>query len=469
MGLVTLAVWRLSPGRPVLALGLTAVQATALAAWLLGPEKFGFETLPLLQITASVLGLLAVVSAESVARALRPRPVAVEPGCLSRPTGWVLSALAGIIIGFGGIICIERFFLPHSLPTTTYTGPMKTIRMGRIEFQVPLGDSEPGVTIRAIWPDGEVSMDEYIYNDGQSGSEQFAAGVNQASDTSSQERIQAEIAETTKEFASRLGLDEPGSLPAPTSTRTTRTVDDHFQSPARLVSGGARSELVLLVERPEGYLKFQYDPRKDLRPGSQPARSEMESEAWLIERARELLEVYTWTGRQADSDDGFRTAYGVLRPRDGANFSLDFLGFIFSKDPRFDLLLKSSKLHRYSYAQSFEDHKQQVFGYALRHIFDGQLDRTLFQSQSLAGVPGMVQVRLWRNWRAPADKSFLTAKWLKNSALSPGLAEIEMYCYQLDSEDDAAIKLGLWRAIIESVRYLDAPAEPETTPEAVRD
>lgn len=469
LGLATLAAWRRSAVRPILALGLTAVQAAALAAWLHGPEKFDTETLPVFQIAASAVGLLVVVSAEATVRLFKRRSASAEPGFLSRPVWWALSTVAGIIICLSGIYFIQQYFLPHQLPTITYTGPMETIQMGRIELQVPPGGSGPWITARATWTEGEVSINDYIFKDSRPASDQFSDHVDRALDTRSREKIQAMIAETTKEFASRLGLDELESPPTPTSARTAKTVDEHFQSSARLVSGGAVSEIELFVERPEGYLVFEYDPRKASKSDNRPERSESDNEAWLIERARELLGIYTWTGRQANGSDGFRMSYGVLRPPDRADFSLKLTGWIIDKDQGFNLDLRSVGLYKYLYSPSPEDQKQRLFGYALKEIFEGQLNRNFFRSQSLAGVPGLVHVRLRRNWRGPDVKNNMIATWVNNSELPLGLAEMEMSCNKLADEADVAAKLGLWRAIIESVRYLDAPPEPKTTSEAVTD
>ncbi len=331
----TLAAWRFSPGRPILALGLAATQTASLAASLYAQDTFGSKPALLFQIGVSSAGLLLSILAALAARIFSRRPsrktIPIRPG----PVGWALWAVGGILLGLCGPVGLYKYLMPDHLPSTAYNGPMKTHQIGWLQLELPEGITAPWLLISAVWPEGEVLLYEAAFDDGGPPAEQFEAQVNRALDTRSRELIRAKARESIRESRNSSDLKQPplktrketspNEQKAPlANTRSARIVDRHFQAPARLISGGALSKIEILVQTPGGYLKFGYDPQKQNRRGQGLAGTESEAEAWLLNRARELWNVYTWSGPRPGTGRGFKTAHGFLNPEPGAGFRLDF-------------------------------------------------------------------------------------------------------------------------------------------------
>lgn len=323
-------------------------------------------------------------------------------------------------------------------------------------MKVPLSSSHPWITVSAAWPEGEVEMHDAIFADGKPPSEQFADTVGNALGFESQKQTKAAFAQALKELPlNPLAAHQAARQSLP--KRTAKVVDEHFQYPARLVSGGDASEIELFIELPEGYLKFRYYPKRVFNQSKvAAAMSGEEREAWLIGRARELTGIYTWIG--FENGGGFKTAYGTLNHEADMGFRLYFYGSVSDKSKDMSLTLRSISWYNPEFAAIFtSNYKQWQLKSALKEAIKGRFERTRFQPVTVAGAQGMEKTTLWYEPGQAGNKTSLHLKWNRRPYEIPGLDELEMSPWNLTRDRDMADQLGLWEAVSSSIHHLEMP------------
>ncbi|UQZ89596.1 hypothetical protein C4J81_10415 [Deltaproteobacteria bacterium Smac51] len=443
-----MAVWRFLAGRMALAVGVAVTSAAALAVML----SVGKPAL-VIQIGLSVIGLILSVLTELFCSAVR-RHRSYESSSPGVPARWALPFVVGFAIGICGTSLIYKYLISDHLPVTTYTGAMETIQAGWLEFKVPEDSPAYSISIAAVWPEGRVSIHEGIFTNDKPHSEQFSENTERALGAKLWKKESEIGPENLKVMSSQLkdSKGEPSeNLIKPT---TAIEVDDHFGRPARLISGGDFSEIVLLVELDEGYLRFGYDPLMTYKDSGTSAKSDLENERWLIARARELINSYTWTGSQAVENLGFRTKYGLLKT--GAEPGFDLYATINAFIGNDGYYLKfSSESKGYNYTRPgiiyTENSKRWQWRNAMRELTKGNLQRIRISRLTLAGASGTEYVALKRNLRKSGPQGALSIMWTRNSSTETGVDEVSMHCTRLEGNEDSAACLGLWEAVAASI------------------
>ncbi len=481
----TWLIWRRKDLRPLDFHCLGFIQVWALVFLFFAPLNSKLWS----QVAVSGLGLLLIPLARSFAArrpcseaepSSGPRPV-FQHDRLNGPISVALALLASTVVL--GALYLGTHKTIRPIP---YTGPLETARIGRLELGLPPAllehDRPPFIITTIHWPEGDIRLREYAHS----------------SDSPDTRRK----AENLDEGLRRMGRpstfrDVSGDFPYPAYlVAFTASADDIFQvtfgdlSKRRAAAGREplpsfeipeipefpefsnvfktpEPHLTLFMELPEGYLEFEYTGRRWRAAKNQPG-PEMpapEREAWFLDRSRELFSSYRWTDQPlGPGERGAQTRHGVLEPGPEATFEVHSGAMLSSRPFSFWITIDGAPGRA-----NAPFRPAPTLRFTRDGIFNGEQTWTAKTPSrepdgrpvGLDGIPGRETVYLYRRPLLSAaqkkDNSF-QAVW-SSSATKAGssfgsLLELRFISRSTPDMTEAE-RLGLWRAILASVRWRD--------------